>query len=98
MERNDGVMVREDFLEYAQDCGLEAAYGLVLLAGPDGIEGGWPVYQELLERFGTEDTEKPKRPANVNGICERCVTDCPGTTSDVWTGCVYRQTKEVRKL
>ena len=45
-------MSREELLEYAQECGLEAAYGMVLLLGPDWIEGGWDVYQELLERFG----------------------------------------------
>ena len=48
----DKPMSRSALLDYAQDCGLEAAYGLVLLLGPDNIDGGWDAYQALLEMFG----------------------------------------------
>ena len=47
----DKLMSRSALLDYAQDCGLEAAYGLVLLLGPDNIDGGWDAYQALLEMF-----------------------------------------------
>jgi len=32
-----------------------------------------------------EDAEKRERPADVNRMCEKCITDCPGTTCKVWT-------------
>lgn len=46
------AMSRDELLEYAEECGGDAAYGIVLLLGPDGIVGGWDVYQELLDKFG----------------------------------------------
>lgn len=45
------MMNRDELLEYAEACGSESAAGVVLLLGPDGIDGGWDVYHELLEKF-----------------------------------------------
>ena len=47
----DAPMGRAELLDYAEECGLEAAYGMVLLLGPDNIDGGWDAYRALLEMF-----------------------------------------------
>lgn len=44
-----------------------------------------------------EDAKKQERPADVNSMCQKCITDCPGTTCKVWTGCVYRKTEQEAK-
>lgn len=49
------LLTPADFAEYAERHGNEAAYGLVLLAGPDGISGGWNTYCELSEKYGKEN-------------------------------------------
>ncbi len=36
-----------EIMEYAQDCGLEAAANLLLLVGPDGFEGDYDAYLKL---------------------------------------------------
>ena len=36
----------------------------------------------------------PARPATVNTICQGCLSDCPGTTNKIYSGCIYRQTEK----
>ena len=43
----DGLMGREDFLEYAEECGREAAANLLLLGGVDGYRGSYEDYKDL---------------------------------------------------
>ncbi len=40
-------MSEQEIMEYAQDCGLEAAANLLLLVGPDGFEGDYDAYLKL---------------------------------------------------
>lgn len=51
--------------------------------------------KRVVEQFGRfPDTARPKE---LNSICEKCLklgNDCDGTTNQVWTGCVYRQTAQ----
>lgn len=39
-------MNEKEILEYAQECGQEAA-GLLLLVGPDGFQGDYETYLKL---------------------------------------------------
>ncbi len=36
--------------------------------------------------------EKRANADQLNSMCIRCITDCPGTFKKLWTGCVYRKT------
>lgn len=41
-------MNREQILEYARQTGDESAANLLLLLGPDGYDGTWQDYNELM--------------------------------------------------
>ena len=41
-------MSRSDFLNYAAQFGKEAAVGLLLLCGPDGLDEDYDGYQDLM--------------------------------------------------
>lgn len=45
--RQNSTISKQDILEYAQDCGAEAAANLLLLGGPDGYAGDYDEYKEL---------------------------------------------------
>lgn len=40
---------------------------------------------------------KEHKTEGLNRICIHCITDCPGTKNQVWTGCTDRQTKKKQK-
>ena len=46
-------MTVEELRRYADECGAESAYNMVLLLGPDWIEGGWDTYETLLAEYET---------------------------------------------
>ena len=49
-------LTKQDFIEYAEDKGKQAAADLLLLAGPDGYGGTYDEYLEL-EKELREETE-----------------------------------------
>ncbi len=51
-------MERKDFLEYAEECGNEAAANLLLLCGPDGFNGSYEEYEELEKIFNEKSEAK----------------------------------------
>lgn len=48
-------MKKQDFLEYAEEMGRQAAADLLLLCGPDGYDGGYDEYIELERQLNEED-------------------------------------------
>lgn len=40
-------MSKDDIIEYAKDCGIQAAEDLLLLCGPDGFDGTYDEYTAL---------------------------------------------------
>ena len=40
-------MDENEIMEYARECGQEAAAGLLLLVGPDGFQGDYNAYLKL---------------------------------------------------
>ena len=49
----NGLMTRNDFIEYATHKGGQAAADLLLLCGPDGFDGDWYEYNELMNYLKT---------------------------------------------
>lgn len=47
-------MKKQDFLEYAEACGKQAAADLLLLCGPDGYAGDYSEYLELEKILNEE--------------------------------------------
>jgi len=47
-------MKKQDFLEYADTCGKQAAADLLLLCGPDGYDGDYDEYLELEKYLNGE--------------------------------------------
>ena len=41
------VMTKQEILDYAKECGKEAAANLLLLAGPDSFAGSYAEYEAL---------------------------------------------------
>lgn len=44
----DDFITYEDVKQYVRAHGYDSAYGLLLLAGPDGYAGTWEEYNEAL--------------------------------------------------
>ena len=44
------VVTKQDIIDYANECGKEAAYGIVLLYGPDSFSS-YDDYDELVNLF-----------------------------------------------
>lgn len=65
-----------------------SAYNCMIINGPAAFD------MQRAKTKETEATEQQKQPETLNAICEACVTDCPGTTNQVWTGCVRRKTEK----
>lgn len=42
------ILTYESVRQYAREHGCDRAYGLLLLAGPDGYAGTWEEYNEAL--------------------------------------------------
>lgn len=42
------MLTKADVLEYSRKCGAASAYGLLLLAGPDGYDGTYDEYLSML--------------------------------------------------
>lgn len=41
------VMTEQEILDYAKECGKEAAANLLILVGPDGFAGSYAEYKTL---------------------------------------------------
>ena len=41
------VMTKQEILDYAKECGKEAAANLLILVGPDGFAGSYAEYEAL---------------------------------------------------
>lgn len=41
------VMTKQEILDYAKECGKEAAANLLILVGPDGFAGSYAEYETL---------------------------------------------------
>lgn len=50
----DNLITKADILEYRKCQSVEAAYGLLLLAGPGGFDGSYDEYTELLHCMDEE--------------------------------------------
>lgn len=51
MSNMSGLMSREEILDYAKDCGYEAAANLLLLGGPDAYDGDYDDYKDLEQKL-----------------------------------------------
>ena len=50
----DNIITADDVIEYQACQGTEAAYSLLLLAGPDGYAGDYYEYRDLLNTLAEE--------------------------------------------
>lgn len=48
------MITREDVLNYAEAHGAEGAHDLLLLAGPDGFDGGYTEYCDLIDGYAAK--------------------------------------------
>ena len=55
MKGDDTMITRKDILDYAKEHGNDSAYGLLLLAGPDGFGGTYEEYNSLLRSLSGDD-------------------------------------------
>ena len=54
MMKRISLMNRKDILEYAAECGQQAAANILLLIGPDGFDGDIDDYNELYDMMNKE--------------------------------------------
>ena len=83
-------MAKQEILDYANECGKEAAENLLILVGPDGFDGSYAEYEALEAELNQYYTARHGGYDGRKGYT--MATKTTNTTlSDGWHNCAERE-------